>query len=454
MDNTECNEQLYLFQGLNSLRVEARFDGGPITSDGGSVLVREVAERTGIIRKFAECFTDYRDPRFISYTVEELVAQRVYGLVCGYEDLNDHESLREDPIFKVLVGRESFLAGKSTLNRLELTKPEITKYKRIVCHLEKVEQLFLDTFFESKSRENKRKQKEIILDFDATDLPLHGNQEGKFFHGYYENYCYLPLYVFSQDHLLGAKLRRSNIDASLGTEELLEKIVPQLKKKYPKARIIVRGDSGFARESIMAWCESNKVDYVLGLARNDRLIAEIATELEQAEQLFSNRREAVRIFKDFRYQTLNSWSHSRRVIGKAEYLEKGSNPRFVVTSLSRKAAASMELYEQWYCKRGDMENRIKEQLSLFADRMSTATIRANQIRLYCSAVAYLLLTHLRRVALHGTALAHAQIPTIRDRLIKIGARIKQSARRIYISFSSSFPGQRLFRLAYLQLLQT
>lgn len=455
MNDTECTTQLYLFQPQNRQSVEGRFDGGRLSSDAGSILVREVERGSRIIKRFAECFQDHRDPRFTVHPVEQLVGQRVYGLICGHEDVNDHEQLRQDPIFQVLVGKaEELLAGKSTLNRLELSTEAVTKYKKIVCDEKKVDQLLLDVFLESEPRRVRRKAARIILDFDATDVLLHGNQEGKFFHGYYGDYCYLPLYIFCGDHLLMARLRRSNIDASAGTVEELERIIPLIRKKYPNAEIVVRADSAFAREAIMSWCEENKVEYLFGIAKNERLNAEIAKELAEVEKLFCDTQKPVRLFKELSYRTLDSWSRSRRVIAKAEYLEKGPNPRFIVTSLSKKTADAVALYEEWYCKRGDMENRIKEQFSLFADRLSTETMRANQIRLYFSAVAYLLMTELRRKALTGTALEHAQISTIRDKLIKLAARVTVSVRRIYLSFASSFPYRQLFHVAYLRLAQT
>ena len=455
MNETQCKFETFKFQGLKSREVEGSFDGGPLTSDGGAILIREVSERTGILQGFGKCFEDHRDPRFRWYEVEELVSQRVLGLACGYEDLNDHDVLRGDPLFQLLVGRtKELVAGKSTLNRLELSTEEITKYKKIYCETTKVERFFVEVFLQSQSRRMRRKEKELIIDVDATDVLLHGQQEGRFFHGYYGDYCYLPLYMFCGDHLLVAKLRPSNIDASLGTVEELERIIPLIRAKYPRAKIIIRGDSGFAREEIMSWCEANGVKYLFGLARNTRLVGKIQGELEKAEGEFEKKQEAVRYFKEFRYRTRESWSRARRVIAKAEYLEKGANPRFVVTSLSRDVATAIKLYEEWYCKRGNMENRIKEQFSLFADRMSTATIRANQVRLYFSAVAYMLLTEFRRTALQGTELAKAQIHTIREKLIKIAARVRVTARRIYLSFASACPYQDIFRTAYCNLLHT
>jgi hypothetical protein len=405
------------------------------------------------MRRFAECFTDYRDPRLIEHTVEELIAQRVYAIALGYEDLNDHDELRRDPLLATLVGKldptgqqrarardlGSALAGKSTLNRLELTPADATaenRYQKISFSEDRIDRLFVDLFLDAYQEP----PEQIILDFDATDDPLHGQQEGRFFHGYYRCYCYLPLYVFCGEHLLGAYLRPSNIDASAGSEWVLERLVTRIRERWPEVRVIVRGDSGFARESLMSWCELNGVDYVFGLAKNARLKRRIQRQLERARRRCLRSGQPCREYQDFRYCTLTSWSRRRRVVGKAEYLPQGPNPRFVVTSLSKEEFAAQALYEQLYCARGDMENRIKEQqLDLFADRTSTATLRANQLRLWFSSMAYVLLSELRRVGLKGTELATAQCSTIRLKLLKIGALISVSARRIYVRMASGYP---------------
>jgi hypothetical protein len=457
--HTDCTPIQLCFQGLGRRKVVAGFDGGEITSDAGGLLLREVAHGTAILSRFASCFSDYRDPNLIEHTVEELVAQRVYGIALGYEDLNDHDELRRDALLATLVGkvdptggdrvrvrdRGAALAGKSTLNRLELTPADASsssRYKKVVCTPEAVDRLFVQMFVESWERA----PKEIILDVDATDDPVHGEQEGRFFHGYYRCYCYLPLYVFCGDHLLCARLRRSNIDASAGTEDELERIVGQIREYWPQVRIIVRGDSGFARESIMAWCESNGVDYVFGLAKNSRLIARITKALKRVRRRYRRLGEASRRYRDFHYKTRKTWSRSRRVVGKAEYLAKGTNPRFVVTSLSKREYDARTLYEDLYCARGDMENRIKEQqLELFSDRTSTATMRANQLRLYFSSIAYVLMTALRRVGLKGTQLARAQCGTIRTKLMKIGALVSVSVRRVRLYLASGCPYAELFR---------
>jgi len=431
-----------------------KFDGGSITSDAGGLLLREAEQRTRIIAGFARCFEDKRNPEAIEHTVAELVAQRIYGLALGYEDLNDHDDLRRDPLFAVLVEKEDpegekrirpqdrgkAAAGKSTLNRLELTPAEPTaaelRYKKIIMKPEDIDRLFVDVFLQAHAEP----PDEIILDVDATDDVLHGNQEGRFFHGYYRNYCYLPLYIFCGEFLLCARLRPSNIDASEGTMEELQRIVGQIRSAWPGVKIVVRGDSGFCRDGIMTWCEEHGIDFVFGLAKNERLKAMIAEELQQAQAQYEQTREASRVFKDFRYQTLESWTRDRRVVAKAEHLDKGSNPRFVVTSMQVERMEARALYEQLYCARGDMENRIKEQqLWLFADRTSAGKMRANQIRLYFSSAAYLLMQALRRLGLRGTQMATAQCNTIRLKLLKVGAQVKVTVRKVWISLAGGYP---------------
>lgn len=461
---TECKPEQYKFHGLGNREVVAQFDGGDITTDAGGLLLREVEQRTGIIRQFATCFRDYRDPRFIEFTVEELVAQRVYGIGLGYEDLNDHDRLRSDPALAVMVGKEDLkgeqrrleqdrgkaLAGKSTLNRLELGSAafSIDPYKRIGRDEEAIDRLLVDHFLQAHDKP----PSQIILDADATDDPLHGNQEGRFFHGYYGQYCYLPLYIFCGEFLLCARLRPSNIDASAGVIDELKRIVAQIREKWPKVKIVLRGDSGFCREDILAWCESNAVDYVIGLAKNAVLIRHIDKELEKAHKKFQKTGQAARLYKEFQYRTQDSWSRKRRVIGKAEHLEKGSNPRFVVTSLPSRQLGGPYIYQHIYCARGDMENRIKEQqLGLFADRTSTATMSANQLRLYFSSVAYVLMHDLRRLGLKGTALANAQCTTIRLKLLKIGAQLQVTVRRIWFRMASAYPYADIFGDAFANL---
>jgi hypothetical protein len=384
----------------------------------------------------------------------------------GYEDLNDHDDLRRDPLLATLVGKVDptgahrlrdrdvgkALAGKSTLNRLELTKADAgpaSRYKKIVIDGAAVDRLFVNVFLHAF----RQAPRQIVLDLDATDDPLHGEQEGRFFHGFYGNYCYLPLYIFCGEFLLCARLRRSNIDASAGTVDELQRIVTQIRAAWPRVQIIIRADSGFAREEIMAWCEAHAVDYVLGLAKNARLKRALSKELRQAKREHAQSGAPARVFKDFTYKTRKSWSRRRRVVGKAEHLSGGPNPRFVVTSIPKEDTDARALYEDVYCARGDMENRIKEQqLGLFADRTSTATMRANQIRLWLSSVAYVLLHALRRLGLRGTVLARAQCHTIRLKLLKIGAQVRVTVRKIWVSLASGSPYAAIFEQTYHNLL--
>lgn len=461
---THCNQESFEFHPLANREVRGQFDGGAITSDAGGLLLREVEKRTGIIAQFADCFTDHRKAERVEHTVKELVAQRVYALALGYEDLNDHDQLRHDPLLAVLAEKPDpsgesrarerdqgkALAGKSTLNRLELTGAVVSeeeRYKKITMDQEGVDRMLVEMFLQA----HREPPEKIVLDLDATDDPVHGNQEGRFFHGYDGHYCYLPLYIFCGDFLLGARLRPSNIDASAGSREELERIVGQIRHAWPEVQITIRGDSGFCREELLAWCEANQVDYVLGLAKNERLKAEIVTELEQAASAYAATGQAARVFREFTYQTRESWSRARRVVGKAEHLEKGSNPRFVVTSLPAEAWEARRLYEELYCARGEMENRIKEQLSLFADRTSTAFLRSNQVRLYFSSVAYLLMESLRRLGLKGTEWAQAQADTLRVKLLKVGAQIRVTVRRVWVSLAEGYPYAALFAQVYAQI---
>jgi hypothetical protein len=468
MVQTDCKATQFEFQGLGRRQVVARFDGGRLTSDAGVLLLREVAERTGLLRQFAACFTDHRAPALIEHTVEELVSQRVMALACGYEDLNDHDVLRDDALLAVAAGktdatgatrrrardRGHALAGKSTLNRLERTRADATaatRYAKIVYDPAAIARFFVAAFLAAHATP----PAEIVLDLDATDDPLHGNQEGRFFHGYYRAYCYLPLYIFCGDFLLCAKLRRADGDGAAGAVEEVARIVAQIRAQWPQVRIVVRGDSGFAREELMQWCEAQAVDFVLGVARNARLERAVADELAQARAQHAATGAPARVYKDFAYQTHTTWARARRVVGKAEYLPGKANPRFVVTSLSAAQWAPAALYEQLYCARGDMENRIKEQqLGLFADRTSTATMRGNQLRLWVSSVAYVLVETVRRVGLAGTELARAQVGTIRTRLFKLAGLVRVSVRRVTLALSSVFPWQRLFTQALANLQRT
>lgn len=452
---TECSAELFGFAPAGGRRVEAAFDGGAITSDAGALLLGATDRAIGLVGRFAACFTDARRPELIEHEVATLVGQRVFGMALGYEDLNDHDELRHDPALAVLAGKLQArrsacapLAGKSTLNRLELSRPAPTRYHKVAHDGGAIERLFVDLFLEAQ----RSTPKQIVLDLDATDDPLHGHQEGRFFHGYYDSYCYLPLYVFCGRHLLAAKLRRSNIDASAGAVEETARLVAQIRTRWPKTRILLRADSGFAREALMAWCEQNRVDFVFGLARNQRLVGEIATELAQAEAESIATGTPARRFKDVMWTTLDSWSRRRRVIAKAEWTQGEANPRFLVTSLKPKQAAARFLYEEVYCARGDMENRLKEcQADLFADRTSTATMRANQLRLWFASMAYVLLCALRRIALRHTQFAEATCGTIRLKLLKIGARVRVSVRRIRFAMASACPYRHEWALAHARL---
>jgi hypothetical protein len=463
---TECTPVQIEFQGLGRRRIQGAFDGGHISSDGGAVLLREVDARLGITEGLASCFTDHRDPELIEHSVLELLRQRVYGIALGYEDLNDHDDLKRDPLLALAIGKKDVegkrrrrrgdlgkvVASSSTLNRLELTPSSAdrtSRYKKIVHHRDKLEALFVDVFLDSF----KRAPKEIVLDFDATDDPVHGEQEGKFFHGYYRCYCYLPLYVTCGDHLLVAKLRTSDRDGADGSSEVLAYLTEGIRERWPETRIIVRADSGFTREGFMSWCESHDVYYLMGLAKNQRLLKKIGKELGEAHAhhvLCGG--VATRRFTQFHYRTLNSWSRQRRVIAKAEYLRKGANPRFILTNLPEDYATPAVLYETHYCARGEMENRIKEQqLDLFADRTSTHALRSNQLRLWFSSAAYLLTSALRRIGLKGTRLAKATSGSIRLKLLKIGAHMKVSVRRFLIHFASACPYQDVFEQVWRNL---
>jgi len=462
---TQCTSPDLAFEPLGARDVVARFDGGTVTSDAGGLLLREVEAHFRFVEQFARCFTDYRDPDKTEHTLVELLKQRIFGLCLGYEDLNDHDTLRHDPLLAVLVGkpdprgqgrarardRGKALAGKSTLNRLELTPIRAdgrSRYKKVVAHLDAMQAFFVEAFVQQHAVPPAR----VVLDLDATDFPLHGHQLGRFFHGYYDAYCYLPLYVFCGDHPLLALLRPSNLDPSTGALKHLIRIIARLRQAWPGVTVVLRGDSGFCREHLMAWCEANGVEYVFGLAKNARLLRALAPELAQAAAQFAQTKEPVRVFKDFPYRTRDSWSQERRVVGKAEHLAKGPNPRFVVSSLAPEACAAPALYEQEYCGRGDMENRIKEQqLMLFADRVSCATMRANQVRLCLATAAYVVLRALRQFGLGQTELAQAQCDTIRLRLLKLGAVVRVSVRRVWVALSEAYPLRAVFAQVWAHL---
>jgi len=453
---SECTPTLFEFEAVEGRAVVAGFDGGTITSNAGALLLGQVDRQLGLIDRFAACFRDRRDPRYVEHALKTLVGQRVFGLALGYEDLNDHDELRRDPTLAVLAGKLEAvlrsnceaLAGKSTLNRLEHTpRRHAAKYHKIDCDGSRVDALFVDLFLEA----HERAPREIVLDLDNTDIPLHGEQEGRFFHGHYNHYCYLPLFVFCGRHLLLARQRRANVAGSAGAVEEMERIVGRIRGRWPRVRIVLRADSGFANDALMAWCEANRVEYVFGLARNARLEAALASELAEAERLCRGSARPARVFRDFRYRTLDSWSRERRVVGKAEHTLDGANPRFVVTSLARRQLEARALYEDLYCARGEAENRIGEQFELFADRASSATFQANQLRLWFSAIAYVLVDTLRRVGLRHTRLADAAAATIRLRLLKLGAQVRKSTRRIRFAIASGCPDQIEFQIAHLVL---
>ncbi len=439
---TECSQETFSFAPHFSRRVEAGFTAGQVSSDGGALLLRQADRRINLLGRLAGCFSDGRSPLLITHPLSEMLAQRIYGLALGYEDLNDHEQLRSDPLIGLLSGKRRLdepLAGKSTLNRLELVG-RTGRYHRIGYSPEAIDRLLVDLYIESQAAA----PEPIVLDLDATDIPLYGHQPERFFHGYYDHYCYLPLYIFAGDQLLCARLRPANQDAAAGSVAEVARIVARVRQRWPAVRIVLRADSGFCREQLMRWCEQNQVDFVFGLARNQRLHRIIGRAMHQAQRAHSETGRAARVFTEFDYQTRKSWSQARRVVAKAEYLDKGENPRFVVTSLSADHWAAQPLYEKLYCARGEMENRIKEQMLLFADRLSTDQMPSNQLRLYFSALAYTLMEALRRLGLAGTEWAQAQVDTIRLKLFKIGAIVCISVRRVLLRMSSTYPWKHLY----------
>ncbi len=456
---TECNLELLGFARVEGRAVVASFDGGAMTSDAGALLLGATDRAIGLVERFAACFRDARAPGLIEHEVAALVGQRVFGLALGYEDLNDHDELRHDPMMAVLAGKLAArrrdcapLAGKSTLNRLELSRPEPSRYHRIGHDGAAIEGLFVDLFLEAHARP----PRQIVLDLDATDDPLHGHQEGRFFHGYYDGYCYLPLYIFCGRHLLVAKLRRSNIDAAAGAVEEMARVVGQIRRRWPRVRILLRADSGFCREALMAWCEANGVDFLFGLARNDRLVAGIADELAQARARGRTHRQARPPLQGLHLvhaQELEPAAPRRRQ-GR---VDAGQGQPALRRHLAGAAARSARgaSTRRLYCARGEMENRIKEcQLDLFADRTSTATMRANQLRLWFASMAYVLLTALRRIGLAHTQFAQATCGTIRLKLLKIAALVTTSVRRIKIAMASACPYANEFRLAHARLAAT
>jgi hypothetical protein len=449
---TQCSAELFEFAAVERRSVVAGFDGGAITSDAGALLLKATDGAISLMERLASCFIDRRHPARVEHTVRTLIGQRVFGIALGYEDLNDHDELRHDPVMAVLADKLAArrkdcapAAGKSTLNRLELSREQATRYHKIAHDPAAIEGLFVTLFLEA----HQTAPREIILDLDATDDPLHGHQEERFFHGYYDCYCYLPLYVFCGRHLLAAKLRPANIDGAAGAIEEIARIVVQIRARWPLVRIILRADSGFARDAMMAWCEANGVDFIFGLARNVRLTRTIGAELVEARDESRASGQPARRFKELIWSTRKSWSRQRRVIAKAEWTKGEANPRFIVTSLTAADGDGRRLYEDVYCARGEMENRIKEcQIDLFADRTSTATMKANQLRLWFASMAYVLLDSLRRIALQATDLADATCGTIRRKLLKIGALVTISVRRIKLAMASGCPYKAIYATAH------
>jgi Transposase DDE domain group 1 len=451
---TECIQSSFGFAGSGKREIVARFDGGTISTDGGAFLLRETDGRLNLLARLADCFLDGRNQSMVEHSIVEMLSQRIYGLALGYEDINDHEQLRKDPVFGMLAGKEELdqpLAGKSTLNRMELGTGAKDRYKKITYWKTAIDELLVKVFLES----HRQAPAQIVLDVDATDLPLHGKQEGRFFQGYYDGYCYLPLYIFCGEHVLCAKLREADHDAYFGCLPEIQRIVAQIRAVWPDVKIILRGDSGFCRNELMSWCEGKGVDFVFGVARNQRLRKIIGQQLHAAREQWRLTGKPARVFTEFEYSTKKTkkggWDHKRRVVAKAEHIDGKENPRFVVTSLTDEEWKAQALYEGLYCERGNMENRIKEQFSLFADRMSTETMRANQMRLYLSSMAYILVSGLRRLGLKGTELAQAQVSTIRTKLLKIGAQIRVTVRKVWVSMASSYPWQGLYRQVYANL---
>jgi hypothetical protein len=451
---TECNQSSFGFEASGSREIVARFDGGTISSDGGAFLLRQTDKRLNLLPRLAECFLDGRNQVLVEHSILEMLSQRVYGLALGYEDINDHEQLRHDPVFGVLAGREKLeepLAGKSTLNRMELGAGIPDRYKKITFWKEGIDDVLVKVFVESYQKA----PDQIILDIDTTDLPLHGKQEGRFFHGYYDNYCYLPLYIFCGEQVLCARLREANHDASFDSLREIQRIVAQIRAAWPEVKIILRADSGFCRNELMSWCEEHHLDFLFGMARNQRLRKIIGAEMHAATEQWKQTGKPARVFSEFHYQTKKTkkagWNRERRVVAKAEHIDGKENPRFVVTSMTSEAWPAQALYEELYCERGNMENRIKEQFSLFADRVSAETMRANQMRLYLSAMAYILMSGLRRLGLKATELAQAQVSTIRTKLLKIGAQIRVTVRKVWVSMASSYPWQDLYQQVWTNL---
>jgi len=430
---TDCNTQSLLFSSLSSKKIQADFNGGSLTSDAGALLLREVDKRIGLIDSINLCIPDPRNQFFIAHRQKTMLAQRIFGIALGYEDLNDHQDLRQDPLFQIISERgikdDMPLASPPTLCRLENRVGRKT--------LAEIAKVFVERFIASYTQV----PDELILDFDPTDDPVHGNQEKRFFHGYYDHYCFLPLYVFCGSQLLVAYLRPADIDPAMHSRAILKLLVKRIRRQWPNVKIIFRGDSGFCRWKLMRWCDKHDVGYIIGLARNAVLVRLAEQFTSASKTQFEQTRQKQRIFGEFMYAA-DTWDKQRRVIVKAEHLGQGENTRFVVTNLTGEA---QKLYDNLYCQRGDMENRIKEQqLGLFADRTSCHDFVANQFRVLLSAAAYILIETLRREALVDTELADAQVGTIRNKILKIGARVVCSVRRIVLHLAGGYPLKELF----------
>lgn len=433
---TECKQTSFAFPSCKSRKVSADFRGGNITSFGGVMLLKQADRKLGLTSSAARCIPDPRRKASVTHSIRQMLAQRVFAVACGEEDLNDHDELRRDIAMQTAVGTDAQLASPSTLCRLE---NQIRRDAAVGINT-----LFVEQFISSHAVA----PKEIILDFDATDDAVHGEQEGRFFHGYYDHYCFLPLYVFCGSQLLCAYLRPSKIDGAKHAWAILSLLVKRIRQAWPDVKIVFRGDSGFCRWRMLRWCDSHRVDYIIGLAKNPRLKTIGAGLMEQAESAFEQTGEKQRIFGEFSYGA-KTWDRERRVVMKAEHSSFGNNPRFIVTLLEGDA---QELYDNVYCARGDMENRIKEQqLDLYADRTSCHRWWANQFRLLLSSLAYILFDHIRRIALKNTRLARATSATIRSKLIRIGAVVLRNTRRIRLHLSSACPHQTLFAVAAARL---
>ena len=443
---TQCRQDELDLGRSGGRRLVGAFDGGAITSNGGVVLLAAADRTIDLSRRLANCFTDHRNSVAVRHSVGDLLRQRIFAIALGHEDLIDHDALRDDPALAAVLRKPGGrLAGKSTLNRMEHAgKIGQDRHHKLDHDPAAIERLFVDLFLDAHREPPIR----IVLDLDATDDPVYGDQEGRHFHGYYDCYCYLPLYIFCGRHLLAAKLRSSSVDAADGSAAEVARIVGQIRARWPKTTIVIRADSGFCRDDLMTWCEANNVQYVLGLAGNSRLVRRITAEMRRARIRAKRTGRAARVFADFQYRTRKSWSARRRVIGKAEWTNGAANPRFIVTNIHAAFGPARFLYEDVYCQRGEMENRLKEcQGDLFADRTPAPTMRANQLRLWLASFAYVLMCAVRRIGLAGTKLAAATCGTIRLKLLKIGARVTISVRRVKLAFASACPDRETFELA-------